>query len=1432
MAAVFKRNVFLRKLIFILTLGFVTVFSTAFAADNLRPRSASQGRVRDIVNALEGTTRKDGGEVVKEDLTQRLVVRFNEIRKTDVPIAGGKGANLGELQHVKGISVPDGVAVTTKAFKIHINKGTVDFQGKKISLKDFIDIRLKDLNYEDTIALNTAAQEIRDAIETAEMPQEIKDDIAKWYQKLCDETGIKNVPVAVRSSATAEDMEGAAFAGQQDTYLNMRGIEEVLDAVKRDWASLFTARSIFYRHNIGIAHDVAFLSAVIQLMIESKVAGTTFGVDLNTGMPAVEVDSGWGLGEGIVSGTVTGDHYKLVYDHKTGQPKLLQKTLGSKLKKFIYKQEHGLKAKEGTDLVDTTPAERKKFTLTKKQAVMIAKAQQAINNHYGMYMDVEWAIDSRGNLWILQARPETIWNEQEKEYPDTVVTIVSEVPEAAAETAKVLFSGNKGARRAGFGKVVIVKSEEKATPTETAVALAQELSRVQQGDIMVTKMTKPDMVPAMKRSAAIVTDEGGPTCHAAIVARELRIPCMVGTSTATKILKEGQVITVDANRGKIYDGQLEIVKRKELESIPDLPVTEKTQLGIINSEPDLAMEIWQFSKYPSYGGYGLFRKEFVDTTEILSHPLAGLDYDRYNDPKFKDEAKRKWIKENVIDTFGDEIKTTIEGYPSYKDFYIDKLSVAIVKVASAQTKGQRVKYRTTDFKTNEYSNQIGASPYEPKENNPMMGYRGIFRMMHPNYIEAFKLELQAIKQARKIQSNVDIMFPVVRTVEELEAAVELMAEEGIFEGKDKPYIGMMVEVPADIFQADEFYAKLKELADKHGTKAFMSIGSNDLTQFTLGLGRDNDKMDKFFNEADPAVKKALEIVIKTAKKYGIFTGLCGQRPSNDNAFAAFLSSVGIDSISVVPDVYGNVVRVVAKAEAEQAGKPFDPNIAGWELPSTSGNPQVITASEVKAADIISAINLHPTALLEDYSKGNKRVKDLVINAVYQAIMDKVKVTAKDATIIYTTDDQDRTGYEKLPDGKKYEAAIQEMDENPQLGFLGLARVVDPEFQEFFRWQIEGVKKARQESGRNIGIKFSTPTNLGNVRDALALLKAEGLVPGQDGLMVGMEIAKPANVLLLNEFISLGINFLSENNARLVSYIMALDPGSEFVNYSDTLKEKALANPRRIWTTFAEKNNIPMVKADGGAVKTRQALSELVKQLKTADESVFNGLSAGFGNFVNSLRGLENSPAALLIGANTVFENAGTLTALKKIKAGQPGLKIAFWAKDKAEAEKLKTVIADSLADSSTYESLSEALKSLKGFNIVKERTVLVNSDLDNKNIKEEFRVQDMKEFLSMPGFNGLRIVAVHETSAFVKGESINNMPLVLARATAAAYQDEQVVKQYEKLSANSGLSEDTLKALNDLDQEFATVPLVKVSEDIAEAQDNYEKTIRETESKI
>jgi len=1467
----FKRSFLTRVIAFIIIANFILTsgsIGSVLASDSLRRPAATESTA---------STPQEIADTLRGNLGERIIVRFSEVGKDDVPIAGGKGANLGELQKVKAVSVPPGVAVTTKAFKLHIDKGIVDIAGieKGTTLREFINYRLNNLNYNDSTALAHAGEDIREAIKSALMPKEVEMEIRKWYQQLCDESGIKDLPVAIRSSATAEDLPDASFAGQQDTYLNIRGIDAVLDAVKRNWASLFTDRAIFYRQEQNIDHATAYISVIIQRMVESYIAGTAFSVQTDTGFPTIAIDGAWGLGEGIVSGAANPDSL-VVHKDRNGRLRVYRRTFGKKLQKVAYRQEQNISAKEGTKLVDTSYDERHSFALTDERALAVAKAVEAIHNHYGRYMDIEWGFDEAGKLWILQARSETPWNKWEKENPDTVKIENTVVPDEIAEKAKTLVSGVAGSRAASGVTVTLDAKKE-------GIELGRELDRVKKGNILVTTMTKPDMVPAMKRAGAIVTDEGGPTCHAAIVARELEIPCIVGTGKATKVLKEGNEITVEANKGKGFDGELKIVELKDNVHIPDLPVT-KTKIGIIVASPFLAMKMWGFSKFASHYGVGLLRKEFADTTEILIHPLAGLAYDMYNDPNFKDEKQRQWIKENIIDNkeLMAAIQDTINGYPNFTEFFKDKLANTIALIAATQTGGQKVILRTTDFKTNEYRNQIGGSLFEPEEKNPMMGYRGINRMLSGAYKRAFELEIEAIKKARELQKNIVVMFPVVRTPEELKEAVDLFAQHGLVRGQDGFQIYMMVEVPANVFQAEEFYQHVDG----------MSIGSNDLTQFILGLGRDNEKMKQFFNEANPAVKKGLEIVIKTAKRMRITSGFCGQRPSNDPNFAALLVKDGIDSISVVPEVEKNVVNVVAKQEKELEGQEFDPNIAGWEVPKKDGNPQRIVSTQIEASSIIKNIGVHPRILIvEDkhlgdfllsYDSGEvkdavlkkdisnqlagRTAKEFVIDRVYEEMMQKVRTTPEDQAIIYTTDDLDKTAYESLLGGKIYEP----FDENPQLGFCGLARVVDLEYQEFFRWQLEAIKKARQDSGRkNIGIRLNLARILPEVSTALNMMKEVGLIPGQDGFMVGMEVAGPSNVLLINEFIGLGLNFLTENNERFLYYDMGIDPGSQYVQYSDKEKENALRIPRRIWTTAAEKNNIPLVQFEGEALPqpteimppqvptpgvglpgvgpgikelgpevVRVSTTETVgakdvlpqMKIRTADSTVYQATNQGFDSFVNSLKDVNK--VAAVIGANTIFEDAGIIDTLRKIKEAKVDVKIAVWAKNQAAVDALKVMGVGEVADI-TLGGLNNVLNKLKQDGIPPERIALFNSHLDRQDIKKEFGVDvDDTGLDRLLEDKGLHVTNVNTPNA--KEASINAMPLVIARGLAGilAY-DDYIKQKFEELSQNykGQMSEEDLARVNNLTAQVCDMPLVQLTKEkdkeVLEAHITYKETVGE-----
>lgn len=1386
----YKKGLFSKSVSFIIIFQFVflsvpfDVFANIIKPDSLRVADGKTRTSVDISRDLLGGTlgkAKDGGD--PKNLDERIIVRFREVDKNNVNIVGGKVANLGELQKVKGVAVPDGIGVTTLAFKLHIDNGVIEVDEKKMTVREYIEMRLKGLDYGDPIAVAEAGSDVRTAVEAAEMPKEVKEEITKSYSQLCEEAGIEDLPVAVRSSATAEDTEDASFAGQQDTYLNMRGTEEVLDAVKRNWASLFTDRAILYRNEQNIDHNQAFLSVGIQRMIESKTAGTAFSVHQDTGLPGVSsIDGSHGLGEGVVSGSVSPDSWVAKRD-RNGEFQIYRKTFGAKLQKVVYRKVTNVKAAEGIELVDTSRQERDIFSLTEEQVKTLAKAVEAIHNHYGMYMDIEWAFDADGELWILQARPETVWNKWEKAKPNIVKMTVTVVPEKVVKDLEPILSGVFGGGAAA-GKVVIIDAEKEGKE------LAIELARVGRGDILVTTMTKPDMLAAMLLAGAIVTDHGGRTCHAAIVAREMGICCIIGTGKATTVLEEGEVITVEANLGKVYAGELKIVEQGKDVDVAKLLRT-KTELKTIVSSPYAAMKVWKFSKFPSHGGVGLVREEFAHATEILVHPLAGLAYDK---------------KKIIDDDLRADIENTIKGYSSFKEFYKDKLANNIALIAATQVNGQPIILRTVDYKTNEYREQIGGYLFEPKEKNPMMGYRGINRMLDEAYREAFELEIEAIAKARKKQKNIAVMFPVVRTPEELKEAIDLFAAHGLVRGEDELKIGMMVEVPANIFQIEEFLATGID---------FISIGSNDLTQLTLGLGRDNDKMSRVFDETNPAVLKALEIAIKTAKNQGITTGLCGQRPSDDPDFAGLLVEWGIDSISVVPNAYENVVMAVHDQEQKLEDELFNPEIAGWSVPEKEGNPDHIMSEEIRAGDFLTAINVHPQILLaydrgkhEDVDSaavlkglfGGKTAQQYVTDLVYEEVNSKLKNTDDAILVTYATDDLDKTEFENMRGGKEREM----FDENPQLGFTGLARVVDEEWREFFRWQIRGIKKAVDQTARPVGIRLNLARTFEEVRTALDIIEDEGLTVGED-VLVGMELAGPANVLLLQEFIDLGINFLIPNEERFLSYDMAVDPGNPHVVISGKLKENALKKPRRIWTTLAEENGVPMVQS---AVSFAEAL----------DERMFRESPQGFDKLAAALKDIDTSGAAVVIGAQIIFNHAGSITAIRELTDNN--FKVIAWAKDEEDARKLEKMGMRS-TEFIQAETLDEALDTIVSKNLaVLDKIAVVKSLVDIGGL----------ELSKGSASSSVKSVLLRESIDIRKtGKHIDSMPLALARAAAVVFSDQEtVVNEYEKITEtacdNGFITLKEKRTLNELTAEIL-MPLIKVSEEVAQVRIAYEETV-------
>lgn len=763
-------------------------------------------------------------------MSYKYIKFFNEIKKDDLPVVGGKGANLGEMTG-NGLPVPPGFCVTAGAYKDFIHYAELD---------EVITFLIESLNVDDVEQLNDVSKEIRQKIMEAPILPELEEEIKKSYLDFSKSINMTDPEVAVRSSATAEDLPDASFAGQQDTYLHIRGEKELVNHVKMCWASLWTGRAIYYREKQHFDHFDVLLSAVVQKMVNAKKAGVMFTANpINKSTDEMMINSSWGLGEAVVSGTVTPDEY--IIDKKTKEIK--EKHVASKLS-MVVKKEVGV----GTEVVnvedylgkDAVEAE----SLTREELNKLIEMGLKIENIYGSVQDTEWAFDKdTGDFYFLQSRPITTIGGEEKE--EKLIPLCKGLPASP-----------------GIGRG-IVKNIKNLT----------EISQVEEGDILVTEMTNPDMVPAMKKARAVVTDEGGRTCHAAIVSRELQIPCIVGAKNATQVLKDGIEVTVDATRGIVYKGNVlnEEVKVEEKSTEKTQTVTAynppitATKIYMNLGEPDLA------NKYKdlSFDGIGLMRTEFIFTNMIGEHPMYLLKTGRGN-------------------------------------LMIDKLSEGISKVATAIFP-RNVVVRMSDFRTNEFRGLKGGDEVEPIEQNPMIGWRGVSRYISPEYEEGFRLECKAIKRVREEYGlhNVIVMLPFVRTPDELRTVKAIMAEEGLRQS-DGLKIWIMAEVPAVVFRAEEF----AELVDG------FSIGSNDLTQLIMGADRDNGVLNNmgYFDERNPSVKTAIKTLIEACNKKGKTCSICGQGPSQYPELAEFLVECGITSISVNPDTVEYTRRLIASVE--------------------------------------------------------------------------------------------------------------------------------------------------------------------------------------------------------------------------------------------------------------------------------------------------------------------------------------------------------------------------------------------------------------------------------------------------------------------------------------------------------------------------------------
>jgi pyruvate, water dikinase len=789
------------------------------------------------------------------------VIWFERLRRRDVPRVGGKNASLGEMVGslaAKGIKVPPGFATTAEAYWRFVDEN---------ELKESIASALADLT-SGRMTLAEAGHAIRRAFLGGEWPKELAEAIASAYGELCRRTGKPDADVAVRSSATAEDLPDASFAGQQETYLNIRGERALLDACKRCYASLFTNRALSYRKAKGFDHMKVALSVGVQRMVRADVggAGVMFSIDTETGFDKVVlINAAWGLGENVVQGAVDPDEYQVfkpLLSDSSLSP-IIERKRGEKVRKMIYASD----GDHPTRNVPTSKAERAAFVLDDGEILTLSRWACAIEEHYGQPMDMEWAKDGEsGELFIVQARPETVQSRREVSALKTY---------RIKSKGRMLTSGLSIGDAVVAGKVCVIES-------------ARDIGRFVDGAVLVTGTTDPDWVPIMKRAAAIVTDHGGRTSHAAIVSRELGLPAVIGTGNATHVLHDEQTVTVscaEGDEGFVYEGLADY--EAEALDLSDIPAT-RTKIMLNLANPAAAFRWWRLPA----DGVGLARMEFVVNNHIKIHPMALVRYDALT----SEEAKRR-------------IAELTAGYEDKTDYFVDRLARALARIAAAQHPAPVI-VRMSDFKTNEYANLVGGADFEPKEENPMLGFRGASRYYSARYREGFALECRAIRRLRQEIGfkNVIVMIPFCRSTKEADRVLEVMAANALKRGEDGLEVYVMCEIPSNVILAKAFAARFDGF----------SIGSNDLTQLTLGVDRDSEELAELFDEQDEAVKWMIRTVIAEAHKAGAKVGLCGQAPSDHPEFAEFLVACGIDSMSVSPDSFIAVKRRVAAAEAADA----------------------------------------------------------------------------------------------------------------------------------------------------------------------------------------------------------------------------------------------------------------------------------------------------------------------------------------------------------------------------------------------------------------------------------------------------------------------------------------------------------------------------------
>jgi pyruvate, water dikinase len=796
-------------------------------------------------------------------MANRYVLPLESLRVTDVATVGGKNSSLGELISqlaATGVRVPGGFATTAQAFDDFLRHN---------KLVEGIDEILAKVDVEDMSSLAKAGAAIRKMVEAAALPPDLEKQIRDEYARVS--AGNEKATFAVRSSATAEDLPDASFAGQQETYLNIRGIDNILDAVRRVFASLYNDRAIAYRVHKGFSHSEVSISAGIQRMVRSDLgaAGVMFTMDTESGFrDVVFITSSYGLGETVVQGSVNPDEF---YVSKpvlaAGKPAILRRGLGTKAIKLVF--DAGEKAGKSVKEVEVPVPERDRFSLSDADVEELARYAVSIEKHYGRPMDIEWGRDGEdGKLYILQARPETVKSQEKRR--DTLTRY------RIGKRGEVLSTGRAIGSKIGQGRVRVIMD-------------VSEISRVQDGDVLVTDMTDPNWEPVMKRASAIVTNRGGRTCHAAIIARELGVPAVVGCEDATQKLKESSAVTVscaEGDTGYIYSGKMdfEAIELK-LDRMPEIPVKISMNVG----NPQLAFD---FCQLPN-DGVGLARLEFIISNTIGIHPKACLDFDSLS-PDLKAQVAKQ-----------------SRGYKNPEAFYVEKIVEGVATIAAAFWP-KKVIVRLSDFKSNEYRNLIGGAKYEPNEENPMLGFRGASRYISQSFRESFRLECEAMKKVRDVMGliNVELMIPFVRTLKEAEQVLAILKDYGLERGKNGLRIVMMCEIPSNAILADEFL--------KHFDG--FSIGSNDMTQLTLALDRDSGLVMEAFDERDAAVKRMLHLAIQACRKAGKYVGICGQGPSDYPDLAEWLMREGIESMSLNPDTvvetWLHLSKVASPAEAK------------------------------------------------------------------------------------------------------------------------------------------------------------------------------------------------------------------------------------------------------------------------------------------------------------------------------------------------------------------------------------------------------------------------------------------------------------------------------------------------------------------------------------